>query len=544
MATRGLLDDISGIFEDPLFQFGVGVLAGNNSRNPGPAILLGSKMAQDAAEKQRKRKEWEAITQAGKKQIPTFEWQSKDRYYAGDAADYAANKGGLHDTPEAALQAYGIDPSKAVTQGIGNNRVDIDVREIGPDGKPSIAPIQHFRNTAPGNPMGFQQDGLNVPPVQKVAMNLMVPGVPQETFDPRAALQAAMQTGDMDIASKAAPLFSSYAKAEQDQLENKALEEVQTALQQTGGDPEKAVQALLQAGNYKGATALINAVKKTGGDTAPVQNWAHRQAMIKAGATAEEIAQFDAYVRANQIGNLGNIMVPFSGVTGQPIPGLPVAPNAMPGQPRTGYRVGLKPGELPSVQGEQAGAQARAKAEVERGTEQTKQGDKAAGMLPMIDEAKSILESGKVTGSGVGAKVDIAKGLVGVSDETTQNNARLKALSGWLTGSVPRFEGPQSDADRQYYLDMAGRVGDSSIPVKDRIAALETVRYMQENKMRPSGAKFSPSKPDGAAPIQGEGFKMLPNAKEWENKNPGKIIKDTKTGKRYKAVSGKWQEVK
>jgi len=62
--------------------------------------------------------------------------------------------------------------------------------------------------------------------------------------------------------------------------------------------------------------------------------------------------------------------------------------------------------------------------------------------------------------------------VLGISDPTTQANTKLDVIAGNLTGSVPRMEGPQSDADREYYMQQAGRVADKTLPIGDRLAAI------------------------------------------------------------------------
>jgi len=42
------------------------------------------------------------------------------------------------------------------------------------------------------------------------------------------------------------------------------------------------------------------------------------------------------------------------------------------------------------------------------------------------------------------------------------------------------MEGPQSNYDVQLYQDAAGKIGDSTIPISRRLAALETVRGLNE----------------------------------------------------------------
>lgn len=98
------------------------------------------------------------------------------------------------------------------------------------------------------------------------------------------------------------------------------------------------------------------------------------------------------------------------------------------------------------------------------------------GANEFLDEAETILDRGEATASGAGTIADAAASFVGQTLPGAEDAARLKAVGGWLTSKVPRMEGPQSDFDRQYYQDMAGSIGDSTIPLAQRKAALQTVR--------------------------------------------------------------------
>lgn len=80
------------------------------------------------------------------------------------------------------------------------------------------------------------------------------------------------------------------------------------------------------------------------------------------------------------------------------------------------------------------------------------------------------------TGSLLGEGVDAVAGFVGATPSGAQEADRLKAVGGWLSTKVPRFQGPQSDKDTALYKEMAAQLGDASIPVARRLAALQTVR--------------------------------------------------------------------
>lgn len=104
-----------------------------------------------------------------------------------------------------------------------------------------------------------------------------------------------------------------------------------------------------------------------------------------------------------------------------------------------------------------------------------KKADVARTSSGLTQQARKILSTGAPTGSYLGAGRDVGKRLVGISDTGTQANAALNVIAGNLTAAVPRMEGPQSDADRMYYQEQAGKVGNTTIPINDRLAALNEI---------------------------------------------------------------------
>lgn len=128
-----------------------------------------------------------------------------------------------------------------------------------------------------------------------------------------------------------------------------------------------------------------------------------------------------------------------------------------------------------------ASAKEAAKQDVTSATEAKKEIKGADQFINQANRALEILSSPQgPTASGLGAVRDAAGRIVGVSSNASQKAAELESIGAWLTGSVPRFEGPQSDADRQYYIQQAGRVGDRTVPVNERIAALNEVMRLQK----------------------------------------------------------------
>ena len=144
------------------------------------------------------------------------------------------------------------------------------------------------------------------------------------------------------------------------------------------------------------------------------------------------------------------------------------------------FGVAPPPEQMPVFKGAQAKAEAEAKAAVTAAAESDKKGRTADQLISNIDEAEKILKQGKATGSLVGTGIAVAKGAVGVSDSSTKANQQLKLISGWMVANVPRMEGPQSNFDVQNYREMAAMVGDSTIPIGDRLSALKQLRQLQQ----------------------------------------------------------------
>lgn len=133
----------------------------------------------------------------------------------------------------------------------------------------------------------------------------------------------------------------------------------------------------------------------------------------------------------------------------------------------------------PTLQGQIAGAKTAATSGVEQGIERGKAVKKSEQMLTALDQAESLLKQGP-TQSGIGAAADTAARFAGITTKGAQTAGQLETLSGWLVANVPRMEGPQSNFDVQNYTTMAGMVGDRNRPIAERMAALKTVRELQQ----------------------------------------------------------------
>ena len=102
----------------------------------------------------------------------------------------------------------------------------------------------------------------------------------------------------------------------------------------------------------------------------------------------------------------------------------------------------------------------------------------AKDVLGILDMVDPLLK--KSTGSYAGAAMDIGAQAFGFSTPGAKAAAELKALQGALISKMPKMTGPQSDKDVQLYREMAGQIGDPTIPAETRAAAVNAVRMLNE----------------------------------------------------------------
>lgn len=164
---------------------------------------------------------------------------------------------------------------------------------------------------------------------------------------------------------------------------------------------------------------------------------------------------------------------------GTPVAAVDAAGNPVFIQPS---KHGGAPAIIPGMRPPKSAAEEKAEAERLARDRQSQQ------MVTALTEAEGILKGGKATASGVGNLMDAGARMVGVSTPGAQDAARLEALSGWLVANVPRMEGPQSNFDVQNYMTMAGKVGDRTTPISERLAALNEVRRLQKKYADINGA--------------------------------------------------------
>lgn len=174
-----------------------------------------------------------------------------------------------------------------------------------------------------------------------------------------------------------------------------------------------------------------------------------------------------------------------------------------------------------------------AKADVVRDTGKTAEGKRAGQVSQISNLASQLLDQGP-TASGVGSLVDAAANFVGQPLKGGTKAQQLEALSGWLVSNVPRMEGPQSNADVLNYQTMAGRVGDRTLPVEARKAALGTLMELQR--------KYAEAGSDTTAPNPIKPSKVLDALPTPNASNRGQRIRDTTTGKVLVSNGLQWKE--
>ena len=165
--------------------------------------------------------------------------------------------------------------------------------------------------------------------------------------------------------------------------------------------------------------------------------------------------------------------VPRSVPQGQPV-NMPMGqPQGLPqgqalGQPTTMPPLnvaGLSPKAAREAQAEQAKTY----------QENVKNAYEVAKIFPAIEKALP-----NAHGSGIGNIMGGVANFVGYESSQNAADAELKVMSDKLLKAVPRFSGPQSDKDVASYKEAAGSIGDASLPMNVRMAALNTIKELNK----------------------------------------------------------------
>jgi hypothetical protein len=186
-------------------------------------------------------------------------------------------------------------------------------------------------------------------------------------------------------------------------------------------------------------------------------------------------------------------------IAGQTMMNQPAAqpgaqPAAMPmGQPAAPVRAPVAQAPMPQAPAMQApvmpaGTEQNIPAKLQRDIlksrleSESKKTTSMEGLGDALKQAEEILTSKKITPtqSGLGTAMDSAAAFFGNAPAGAAQADQLRAIAGIVTAKMPRMEGPQSDRDVALYREMAGDIGNSNLPVSRRVAALQTVRALNE----------------------------------------------------------------
>jgi hypothetical protein len=102
----------------------------------------------------------------------------------------------------------------------------------------------------------------------------------------------------------------------------------------------------------------------------------------------------------------------------------------------------------------------------------------AKDVLALLDQAEPLLDDS--TNSYAGVALDEAARAVGGATKGAKAAAQLRTLEGALISKMPKMSGPQSDKDVLLYKQMAGQIGDRTIPAEQKRAAIKTIREINE----------------------------------------------------------------
>lgn len=126
----------------------------------------------------------------------------------------------------------------------------------------------------------------------------------------------------------------------------------------------------------------------------------------------------------------------------------------------------------------------------------------ANDVLELLQQATPLID--KATSSYIGQGADVAAQLFGKATPGSQAAAQLRVIEGMLISKMPKMSGPQSDKDVLLYRQMAGQIGDPSVPAAQKKAAMVAIANINR---RYAGLQAAPTgaQPDSTAgqPAQG-----------------------------------------
>ncbi len=250
--------------------------------------------------------------------------------------------------------------------------------------------------------------------------------------------------------------------------------------------------------------------------------------------------QLDVILPKTETRNMGGADQVFSTnqMTGEVTPGQSFAKTATPGEVMTDARTRSEGAANRGVQmrGQNMAASTAAQGRIPSGyrprpdgsleaipggpaaakvSDLTQKVTDATEAIALLNQAAPLLKSS--TGSYVGMAVDKLAQAFGASTPGAISAQQLKAIEGALIAKMPKMTGPQSDKDVKLYRDMAGLIGDETIPYDQKAAASDTVREIQERYagMAPGSSKPKPAAPTQPKPRGGPMQPAAPSADGW-----------------------------
>ena len=136
---------------------------------------------------------------------------------------------------------------------------------------------------------------------------------------------------------------------------------------------------------------------------------------------------------------------------------------------------------------------AQIKAQQGLGKELQQQTKDASEVVGLATQADDLLKS--ATGSYGGAALDGLARSMGLSTPGADAAAQLRVLQGSLISKMPKMSGPQSDKDVQLYREMAGQIGDATLPTSTRQAALEQIYSLNAKYASPEALASTQASP-------------------------------------------------
>lgn len=202
-----------------------------------------------------------------------------------------------------------------------------------------------------------------------------------------------------------------------------------------------------------------------------------REYQFYSGLTPEEQSRYLSVKRAQQVLDLGpsfGVLSPEGAVT-------PVADKQ------------LAPADLPETKYQQTEAQEKAKVDVALEETLRKKSVDGNDSLMLLTKAKELLPQATAGKLQEGVKAGAA--VFGKATEGSPADAQLNIISAKLVGTVPRFEGPQSNTDVQMYKEAAGNLANTSLPAADRMAAADFMMELASKYAKKPEAKSTTSTP-------------------------------------------------